>query len=275
VATQLLPKGVVPGRRWNPSSPALPRSAPSVLLLHPPYEVPDLRPALPGLNGSTAAPGSIIGVQLSCAGFDVAEVKDVVRDLSRQAPSCPVVVLLRMAADDGVLAAARLAPAGFRAVVPIGPSMPGLLRDALTDPATLARDVIEWLQAQSIRLNPNQVYLLERIITAAPEHAEVSRLLAESRLPESSSRFRLRKRGLPPPVQWFQLARALHAALRLQARPELSVLAVASQFGFADHSAVAHLLRRCFGTTATEIRDTLGWEWLLHRWLASKRLVAC
>lgn len=41
----------------------------------------------------------------------------------------------------------------------------------------------------------------------------------------------------------------------------------ARAMGFADHSALVHLLRRAFGVTTGPIRNTLGWEWLSDRWL--------
>jgi hypothetical protein len=49
------------------------------------------------------------------------------------------------------------------------------------------------------------------------------------------------------------------------------VATVARRLRFADHSALAHLLRRSLGVTSQEIRGTLGWEWLLDRWLRSSR----
>jgi AraC-like DNA-binding protein len=180
-----------------------------------------------------------------------------------------VVVLLKMEPDDAVLTATRLAPLRLRAVVSLGPGMQAILRDVLTDPITLARDVVDWLQLRPIRLNPNQAHLLDRIFAAAPHHADLTTLLEHFRIPQSSARFRLRKRGLPSPNRWFQVARAIHAALRLQARPDQGVATIARQLGFADHSALAHLLRRSINVTANEVRGTLGWEWLLDRWLRS------
>ena len=151
--------------------------------------------------------------------------------------------------------------------------MQAVLRDSLTDPSTLAQGVVDWLQLRSIRLNPNQADLIQSIFAAAPRHDDLTSLLDRHGIPQSSARFRLKKRGLPSPTRWFQLARAIHAALRLQARPDQSVASVARQLGFADHSAFAHLLRRSLHVTANQIRGTLGWEWLLEHWLRSNRIL--
>lgn len=143
------------------------------------------------------------------------------------------------------------------------------LREALTDPAALPQSVVDWLRLRSVRLSPNLADLIERLVAEAPKHPDAGRLLEACRIPQATARWRLRKRGLPAPSRWFQAARALHAALRLQARPEASTMEIARQIGFADHSALIHLFRRSFGMGATEIRCTLGWEWLLDRWFHS------
>lgn len=256
--------------RWLPI-PAAPRpiSYP-ILLLRPPYEPRDLRTALPDFRAAEEVPGTVIGVQVHRPDPDVGALQTLIRDLSQRVASCPVVVLLQVPPEEGLLVTARLAPLWLRAVVPQGPLMRPILRDALTDLGTLPRNVIAWLRLRSVRLNPHVVDLLECFFTDAPEHPDLSRLLEAHRIPQSTARFRLRKKGLPTPSQWFQLARAIHAALRLQAEPDAPMAAVAQQMGFADHSALAHLLRRSLGVRAREIRGTLGWEWLLHHWLVSR-----
>lgn len=271
VDTQVLPGRAVPTRRWiSDPAPALPSNYP-VVLLRPPYEERDLRPALPDLGKAVVAPGSIVGVRVSRSQVDVDALRALVRDFAQRSPACPVVVLLQMPAEEEGLAAARLASLRCRAVVRVGPELPAVLRDVLTDPAPLGRDVVDWLRLRPIRLNPNQADLLDRIFTEAPAHSDLTTLLDRHRIPPSTARFRIRKRGLPSPNRWFQAARAIHAALRLQAWPELSIASVARQLRFADHSALAHLLRRSLGVTSHEIRGTLGWEWLLDRWLNSSR----
>ena len=274
MATQILPGPSPSVRRWIPDSAPRLRPSDPIVLLRPPYAEQDLRPALPDISAMTVIPGSIVGVQITRPVVDPVPLLALTRDLSRRRPDCPVGVFLAMEPEDVVLTATRLAPLRFRAVVSVGPAMESVLRDVLTDPSTLASDVVDWLEQRSIRLNPNQANLLERILAEAADHADLTTLLGHCVIPSSSARFRLRKRGLPSPTQWFQLARALHAALRLQARPDVPLATLARQLGFVDHSALAHLLRRTLGVTSNEIRGTLGWEWLLHRWFTSRRLLA-
>lgn len=273
MATQMLTQRAAP-RRWSSGSQPPLRPIHPAVMLRPPYDHRDLRPALAGTGRDDIAPGSIVGVHISHPLIDAAAVGELVRDLTRRWLGCPVVVFLEMSAEEAILVSARLSAVRARAVVGVGPEMPTILRDALTDPARLGSAVVDWLQLRPIRLNPNQADLLEKVFASAPEHGELTSLLDHYRIPQSSARFRLRKRGLPSPNRWFQVARAVHAALRLQARPEASVAAVAHQLGFVDHSALAHLLRRSLNVTAHQIRGTLGWEWLLDRWLRSNGVLA-
>src|SRR5690606_20083178 len=106
----------------------------------------------------------------------------------------------------------------------------------------------------------------------APRFTEVGQLLQSMGAAESSTRFRFRKKGLPAPSRWLQAARGLHAALRIQLEPEKSILAHACALGYADHSALCHQMKRMFGTTPAAVRGTLGWEWLLERWVRNEVL---
>ena len=78
---------------------------------------------------------------------------------------------------------------------------------------------------------------------------------------------RLHKRLLPTPSRWYQAARALHTVLRIQSEPRTSLLRIAHELGYADHSALSQLVYRSFRVRPGTIRGTLGWEWLMHRWL--------
>src|SRR5690606_29076770 len=211
VATQMLTQRAVM-RRWSSESQPPLRPIHPVVVLRPPYDHRDLRPALAGTGRNDVAPGSIVGVHISHPGIDAAAVGEIVRDLTLRWQGCPVVVFLEMSAEEAILVAARLSAAEARAVVGVGPDMPTILRDVLTDPTRLGSAVVDWLQLRQIRLNPNQADLLEKVFASAPEHGELTSLLEHYRIPQSSARFRLRKRGLPSPNRWFQVARAVHAA---------------------------------------------------------------
>ena len=176
-----------------------------------------------------------------------------------------------MPPEEALETAARLSPLPIRAVVPETASLAALLRASLTDPSRMPEDGVAWLRRRAVPLNPNTAELLQSLLTLAPAYPSVASLLERCHVPTTTARFRLHKKSLPPPSRWFHAARALHAALYLQAHPDAPARAAAYRLGMAGHSALVHLLRRTFRTGVREIRGTLGWEWLLHRWMGQPR----
>jgi AraC-like DNA-binding protein len=66
----------------------------------------------------------------------------------------------------------------------------------------------------------------------------------------------------------------VYAALRLQAARREPLLTVAVECGYSDHSSLSRQSLRLFGVRPGAIRDTLGWEWLMDRWMRrSKSMV--
>jgi AraC-like DNA-binding protein len=218
-------------------------------------------------------PGSVLALHITARNINWLECSETVRGLRHQLPSVPVVLSLAPDIPDGLFLAGQAARASVRAVVsgsaPLGES----LRRPLTSTQTLGSDVVEWLGLFGLRLTPTLNHLIGHIFSRAPEYREVADLLREIGAAESSTRFRFRKKGLPGPSRWLQAARGLHAALRIQIDPDRSILTHAVEIGYADHSALCHQMRRLFGTTPAMVRETLGWEWLLERWVRANILI--
>lgn len=66
---------------------------------------------------------------------------------------------------------------------------------------------------------------------------------------------------------WTLVGRALAAARRIQREPTAPLLAVAHRSGYADHRAMVRALVRAFGVGPAAIRGTVGWEWLMWRFV--------
>jgi AraC-like DNA-binding protein len=108
--------------------------------------------------------------------------------------------------------------------------------------------VTEWFGSKGIRLRPADAAIIEDILTRSP------RSVAEVGIAESTLRFRLRKKGLPPASKWIQLSRAIAIARAVQADPGRSIERIAFSYGYSDHAAICHLLRRNLGITPAEAR---------------------
>lgn len=110
-------------------------------------------------------------------------------------------------------------------------------------------DVAGWLRGKGVNLRYGDAAIIEHILTETPCS------VTEVGVPESSLRFRFRKKGLPPAGKWIQLASAIGVARAIQADADESVMRIAFKFGYSDHSAVAHLLRRNLAVTPSELRE--------------------
>ena len=243
-----------------------------ILHLKPPYTPGAMTVMVREVDASKIVPGSVLAVHIASRNIDWASCSETVNGLRRKMPAVPVVLSLGPEIHDGLFIASQAGRASVRAVVSANAPLGESLRRPLTSIANLGPDVVEWLTLFGIRLTPTVSYLVSQIFIDAPRYTEVRALLKSIGAAESSTRFRFRKKGLPAPSRWLQAARALHAALRIQLEPEKSILSHACGLGYSDHSALCHQMKRTFGTTPAAVRETLGWEWLLERWVRAEVL---
>lgn len=243
-----------------------------ILHLRPPYTPGATTIMVREVDMTKIVPGSVLALHITSRTIDWASCSETVRGLRRRMPAVPVVLSLGPDIGDGLFIASQAGRASVRAVVPGNLPLGESLRRPLTSSASLGPDVVEWLSLFGLRLSPTLAFLISQIFTDAPRFTQVGALLGSIGAAESSTRFRFRKKGLPAPSRWLQAARALHAALRVQLEPEKSVLAHACELGYADHSALCHQMKRTFGVTPAAVRETLGWEWLLERWVRAEVL---
>jgi AraC-like DNA-binding protein len=281
--TPLEPSRRLPGElRPHPVRPAPASPAAPTLTLHPALELPlplfQVAPPyqraqrLRGISDEIGrlTPGSVLLLEVEAEPRDWYSLQELTRRLRSAAPLLPLALRFDTRRVDVLHAAVQVARMPVRAVLSRDEEMEKALRRQLSRPVDLASDVVEWLGLQGIRLSPTLKHLIEGIVSLAPGYPAVAPLLTRIGTSESSARFRLQKKRLPPPGRWLQAARALHAALHLQSRPDRPLLPLALALGYADHSALSHLLGRAFAVRPAEIRERLGWEWLLDRWLRSR-----
>jgi AraC-like DNA-binding protein len=255
-------------------SGSMERGAPVYPLLHlrPPYTPNATSIVVREVDAAKMVPGSVLALHVTARATDWSAYAETVHALRRRLPAVPIVLSLGPDISDGLYLASQAARSSVRAVVAGNTALGEALRRPLTATATIGPDVVEWLALFGLRLSPTLSHLISAIFTGAPRHTEVGTLLRAMGAAESSTRFRFRKKGLPAPSRWLQAARALHAAMRIQLEPDKSILAHACVLGYADHSALCHQMKRVFATTPAAVRETLGWEWLLERWVRAEVL---
>ena len=260
---------VVSPHRSLSHRPWLQPSQSSYFLLRPPYERIEHFTRFEPSHATATVPGTIAGMRIERPGSDWSALAAEIRQLRLRLPQTPVVLVLRLPPSDSLLVSSIASRMHARAILQDGEPFGTALRTALTRSEGLPEDVIEWLTFVGVRLSPSTSSLVRSIFTLAESHMDLRSLLKEAGIPESTARFQLNKRLLPSPSRWFQLARALHVALRIQAQPDVSLLRIALEQGYSDHSALCHQLRRTFHIRPSALRRLLGWEWLLGRWLSA------
>lgn len=216
-------------------------------------------------------PGSLLVIGLAVAEGAWPLLADAIPRLRCRFPSIPVV--LRVNAVSGGVAVQlvqRAAHLSVRAVILSGDPLEATLRQALSRPLNLAGDALEWLNLRGITFSPPMRYLVGEIIDKAESYRNVSSLLARLHVAERTARAQFHKKQLPAPGDWLDVSRGLHTALRIQRHPEKALLSTAFEIGYADHSGLSKHMRRLFQARVSEIRDCLGWEWMLDRWVTRR-----
>jgi len=241
---------------------------PSVFHLAPPYERFEAVPDLSALVPEDLPDASLLAVGLTSAEDGWGELAALVQQLRARFPAAPVVLRVGRRAEGGDLEWSRRAGAlRVRAVVFEGEPPRPQLRRSLTDPTSLPEDLEQWLPVRLPGLAPGMVQLACGIVRLAPRFSEVGALLGSIGYAERTVRTWLRRAGVPGPGKWLAAAHAVRAALRLQAEEKAPLLALAVDCGYSDHSSLSRQSLRLFGVRPGAIRRTLGWEWLLDRWL--------
>lgn len=238
----------------------------TVALIRAPYDRLEPIAVLPSPEAGHR-PGTVIGILINRPAEDFARLETMIQTVQAASPLTPVVLMLGVGLEDGLLLSSRAARLGVRSIASERETVRSALRRTLTERAGLAGEVVDWLGRYGVRLSPLVATLVSQIVGLAPRCENLGTLLAAVGVPETSARFRMSKKRLPPPSRWFQAARALHAALAIQAEPEVSLLRIAHRLGYADHSALSQLVHRSFRVRPGAIRGTLGWEWLMARWV--------
>jgi AraC-like DNA-binding protein len=242
---------------------------PAVFHVPPPYEQFEAVPDLAALAPEQLQSAAILAVGVTSPEEAWSEVTELVPRLRARFPAAPVVLRIGRPADGGdAELERRAADLRLRAVVYEGEPPRPRLRRLLTQPADLTGDIVEWLP---LRLPGRPAAILElvrNILERSPRFPEVGALLASVDRAERTVRTWFRRAGVPGPGKWLAAGHAIRAALRLQAEDSTPLLALAVECGYSDHSSLSRQCLRLFGVRPGAIRRTLGWEWLMDRWLS-------
>lgn len=240
------------------------RAFPSELcLVRPPYVFAE--PVEPGWWPSQLPPRGM-ALLWSPAG---AGSEGTLERLLERPPGLPLFLVLPPPAEvhEIVPLLGRLHELAPRAVLPSGP-LAGVetIRTLLAAPARqLPVEVTEYLVRRGLvrRTAAGAVRQIFQVAGATRSITALSRRMYLSRR-TLGRHFELE--GIPVPSHWLQMARLLHVAVRLQ-RERVTAFRAAVEVGYPDGFTMSNQMKRLLGCRPTEVRDCLGWEWVLESWI--------
>jgi AraC-like DNA-binding protein len=133
-------------------------------------------------------------------------------------------------------------------------------------PLDLPADVTDYLRWRGISVDSDTTRLLRRIVELSAEARTITSLSRQLYMSRRALGRRFLSRGLPVPSHWLQLARILRLASRLQ-NTEASIFSIAYESGYPDGFSVSNQMHRLIGYRPSQVREFLGWEWILEAWL--------
>ena len=133
-------------------------------------------------------------------------------------------------------------------------------------PEDLAVEVTDYVAWRGLRMDRETIHLIRRIVALSADLRSITALSRSLYMSRRALGRRFVARGLPVPSHWLHFSRLLRVAIRLQ-NSEDSVVAVGYDVGYPDAFSLSNQMARLTGYRPSEVREFLGWEWLLEAWL--------
>lgn len=240
----------------------------SLNLLRSPYDSVLHPVAFHDLCNKLADAGTLLVFRIDNIDADAETLKATAAGVRRIHHGIPFVLWPACNRHADVLdAAARARLFGIRAVI-AGPfSDPDSLRKQLTHTSDLKDHVLLWLRQTGHTTRSETLGFLARVFAAARKYRTVNgvaRILGVS--PRALAKG-FAVRSLPPPKRFVKLLAYIEDSLAIQSLFHIPLQNVAVARGYTDGKELRKVMKRAFGTTPTRIREMLGPEPLLARWV--------
>lgn len=235
------------------------------VLAHPYDRLEPVEQSRDALRDAGRVPGSALVWTLSADRYG-----DTRRLVERRPGGLPLIVLLpeaiRIEKDPNLVhAVQRCRPHGL---LPFHESLEARdVSEALRrPPLDLAVEVTDYLTWRGLKVDQETTHLLRRIMELSVELKSVSALSRSLYLSRRALGRRLMTRGLPVPSHWLQIGRLLRLSTSLQ-NTEANIASIAYDYGYPDGFSLSNQMQRLIGVRPSQVREYLGWEWILEAWL--------
>ncbi len=197
---------------------------------------------------------------------------DTVERLVDRAPGLPLFLILPPPSHihEVVPALSRLHELAPRAVLPEGPlvGMEALRVLLATHARPLAVEVTEYLLRRGL-IPPASLPAVKQVLELSASTHSITALCRRMYLSRRTLGRHFELEGIPVPSHWLQMGRLLHVAARLQ-RERATAFRAAVGVGYPDGFTMSNQMKRLLGVRPTEVRDYLGWEWIVEAWVRAE-----
>lgn len=155
-----------------------------------------------------------------------------------------------------------------RFVLPHGRMVaPHYLKQLLAAPPQhFAVTLTDYLTRRGLLIEPRIRNEVRRIFECVPETSSITQLSRRLYTSRRTLGRHFAAAGLPVPSHWLQFGRLLLATLQIQT-DATAIFRIASRVGYPDGFTMSNQMKRLFGCRPTEVRDRLGWEWVVESWI--------
>jgi len=109
-----------------------------------------------------------------------------------------------------------------------------------------------------------------RIFELAPHTTSIQKLCRQMYTSRRTLGRHFDAHDLPVPSHWLQFARLLHLATRIHG-DKRAIFRLAAQAGYPDGFTMSNQMKRLLGLRPTELRQYLGYEWIIEEWLEREK----
>lgn len=240
----------------------------SLHLLPPPYSAVSHQISLSNLSDESISLGALLAFRLDDLDKDFAALRTSIKIVRRKQPSVPFVLWPAFQDDTDLLGAAMKARhLGVRAVITASAPRATSLRRQLTDTPELVTDLLRWLSETRFLNDSSALGLLRRVFVVAERHRTVRSTARAMNVSSRALQQSFARKGLAPPRRFITFLASLKGALAIQSSPNTALQDLAYSLNYANGEAMRKVIKRTFFMTPREVRDILGFEPLLARWI--------
>ncbi len=185
----------------------------------------------------------------------------------------PLIILLPRPEDIGktLPLLAHIGALQPRAVVPAGAlGSPEHVKQMLASaPRNFADEITSYLVARGMLASRRLHTEVHRILELSSDVQSASALARRMYTSRRTLGRHFASEGVPVPSHWLQFGRLLHVCFQLQS-DQSAMFRIAHRAKYPDGFTMSNQMKRIIGIRPSQVREMVGWEWIVESWLETE-----